>query len=72
MMKARILVRVEREAALDAIRTLDALGAALREHDAHWPKQLKRQYKQARLELARAVGWRAYAVPPAEPGASQA
>ena len=58
-MKAKILVRVERDAALDAIRTLDALGAALALHDTHWPKQLKRQYRQARKELMRAVGPRA-------------
>jgi hypothetical protein len=61
MMKARILVRVERGAALEAIRALDALGAALHEHEQHWPKHLKRQYKQARHELVRAVGWRALA-----------
>jgi hypothetical protein len=58
-MKARILVRVERDAALQALCTLDALGAALREQDARWPKRLKRQYKQARNELVRAIGRRA-------------
>jgi hypothetical protein len=59
MMKARILVKVERDAALEAIRALDAFGAALHEHERHWPKHLKRQYKQARHELVCAVGWRA-------------
>ncbi len=59
-MKAKILVRVERDAALDAIRTLDALGDALAEHEPRWPKQLKRQYRQARDELVRAVGQRAH------------
>jgi len=58
-MKAKVLVQVERNAALDAIKTLDALGAALHEHERHWPKHLKRQYRQARQDLAQAVGWRA-------------
>jgi hypothetical protein len=61
-MKAKVLVQVERNAALDAIRTLDALGAALHEHERHWPKHLKRQYKQTRQDLAEAVGGRAYGI----------
>jgi hypothetical protein len=61
-MKAKVLVSVERNAALDAIRTLDALGAALHEHDRRWPKQLKRQYKRTRQDLAQAVGWLALGV----------
>jgi hypothetical protein len=56
-MKAKVLVKVEREAALEAIRTLDALGAALGEDSARWPKRLKRRYKQARSELVTALGW---------------
>jgi hypothetical protein len=32
-MKAKVLIGVERDAALDAIRTLDALGTALKERD---------------------------------------
>ena len=57
-MKAKILVRVERDAALEAIRTLDALGAALSSHNDDWPKHLKRQYRQTRDELVRAAGVR--------------
>src|ERR1700722_5260746 len=56
-MKAKIIVKVEREAALGAIRTLDALGAALGEDRSRWPKQLRRRYKQARGELVSALGW---------------
>ena len=55
-MKAKILVRVDRDAALEAIRTLDALGNALREHEPKWPKKLKRKYKDARRELVLAIG----------------
>ena len=66
-MKAKILVRVERDTALDAIRALDALGAALIARDPHWPKHLKRQYKQAREELVQAVGWRALGTPSSLP-----
>jgi hypothetical protein len=55
-MKAKVLVRVDRNAALEAIRTLDALGDALREHEPKWPRKLKRKYKQARRELVLAIG----------------
>ena len=58
-MKAKILVQVERDAALEALRTLDAMSAALKQHEPRWPKRLKRQYRQARQELVRAIGWRA-------------
>jgi hypothetical protein len=56
-MKAKIVVQVERDAALEAIRTLDALGAALKESEARWPKRLKRRYKQARTQLVESLGW---------------
>jgi hypothetical protein len=56
-MKAKIVVQVERETALEAIRTLDALGAALGVDETRWPKRLKRRYKQARTELVAALGW---------------
>ena len=56
-MKAKVLVRVDRDAALQAIRALDALGDAL--GDAGWPKKLKRQYKNARADLVEAVGYAA-------------
>ena len=56
-MKAKIVVQVERETALNAIRTLDALGAALGEPDSRWPKELKRRYKDARKDLVSALGW---------------
>jgi hypothetical protein len=55
-MKAKVLVRVDRDAALEAIRTLDALGDALREHEPKWPKKLKRKFKEARRELVLAIG----------------
>ena len=55
-MKAKVLVRVDREAAVEAIRTLDALGEALREHEPNWPKKLKRKFKEARRELVLAIG----------------
>ncbi len=53
-MKAKILVPLDRDAAVEAIRALDALGEAL--HDIGWPKKLKRQYKEARRELVGAIG----------------
>ncbi len=55
-MKAKIRVHVDRDAALQAIRTLDALGGALRELKPDWPKHLRRQYRDARRELIDAVG----------------
>jgi len=57
--KARIRVTVDRNTALQAIRTLDALGDALRLADADWPKSLKRTYKDTRLQLIEAVGYAA-------------
>jgi len=56
-MKAKILVPVDRDAAVEAIRALDALGDALR--DIGWPKRLKRQYKDARRDLVLAIGYAA-------------
>ncbi|MBS0472326.1 MAG: hypothetical protein JSR60_14735 [Proteobacteria bacterium] len=56
-MKAKVLVNVEREAALEAIRALDALGDALAE--SGWPKKLKRTYRDARAGLIEAVGYAA-------------
>jgi hypothetical protein len=59
-MKAKVLVPVDRNAALEAIRALDALRDALREYEAHWPKALKRQYRDARRDLLDAVGIAAF------------
>ncbi|MEJ0028190.1 MAG: hypothetical protein WDN01_19350 [Rhizomicrobium sp.] len=56
-MKAKVLVPVDRDAAVEAIRALDALGDALRE--TGWPKKLKRQYRQARRDLVDAIGYAA-------------
>ena len=56
-MKAKVLVPVDRDAAVEAIRALDALGDALRE--TGWPKKLKRQYKDARRDLVDAIGYAA-------------
>jgi hypothetical protein len=55
-MKAKVLVRVERDAALEAIRTLDALSIALLAHEHRWPKRLKRQYERVRTRLVSAAG----------------
>jgi hypothetical protein len=56
-MKAKILVRVDRDTAVEAIRTLDALSHALHAHEARLPKQLRRQYEKTRHDLVRAAGW---------------
>jgi hypothetical protein len=58
-MKARVLVPVDREAALAAIRVLDAMGDVLRADGHDWPRSLKRSYKEARRELIEAVGYAA-------------
>ncbi|HUO88475.1 MAG TPA: hypothetical protein VMU08_04815 [Rhizomicrobium sp.] len=58
-MKARVLIHVDREAALEAVRALDALGEALREHEPNWPKKLKRRYRNARRDLVQALGYAA-------------
>ncbi|HJW39918.1 MAG TPA: hypothetical protein VJ476_01675 [Rhizomicrobium sp.] len=58
-MKAKVLVHVDRDKALEAIRALDALGGALCELDADWPKSLKRKYKEARHGLLHAIGYAA-------------
>ena len=54
-MKAKIVVQVERETALEAIRALDALRDELDQHE--FPKALKRRYKDARKDLVSALGW---------------
>lgn len=59
-MKAKILVSVDRDAALEAIRTLDALGVALLEYETRRPKKLRSRYQEARRDLVRAVGCRAH------------
>jgi hypothetical protein len=59
-MKAKVLVPVDRNAALEAIRALDALGDALRAYEARWPKSLKRQVRDARRDLLDAVGIAAF------------
>jgi hypothetical protein len=51
-MRAKVLVNVDRQAALNAIRVLDALA----EQDSAWPKKLRRKYVEARQELAGAIG----------------
>lgn len=61
-MKAKVIVSVDRDVALDAIRALDALGEALVAQTQRLPKKLRRQYKEARDDLVRAVGWRAHFV----------
>jgi hypothetical protein len=53
-MKAKVLVPLDRDAAIEAIRALDALGEALR--DSGWPRKLKRQYRHARRDLVDAIG----------------
>jgi hypothetical protein len=55
-MKAKVLVKVDRDEALDAIRALDELSTALQAHEPRWPKQLKRRYAKARHNLVRAAG----------------
>ena len=59
-MKAKVIVGVDRDVALDAIRALDALGEALLAHTERLPKKLRRQYKEARDDLVRAVGFRGH------------
>jgi hypothetical protein len=59
-MKAKVLVRVDRDAAVEAIRTLDALSAALQTHEPRWSKRLRRQYEQTRHDLVSAAGWWAH------------
>ena len=58
-MKAKVRVQVDRDAALAAIRTLDAMEEALRGAQAGWPKSLKRSYRETRRELIEAVGYAA-------------
>jgi len=55
-MKVKVLVKVDREEALDAIRALDELSTALQAHEPRWPKRLRRRYANARHNLLRAAG----------------
>jgi hypothetical protein len=55
-MAVRVLVRVDRKAALKAILALDAMSDELIARRAPWPKRLKRKYKEARHELLAAIG----------------
>ena len=59
-MKAKVLVQVDRDEAIEAIRALDELSTALQAHEPQWPKRLKRRYAKARHNLVRAAGWWAY------------
>lgn len=54
-MGVKVLVRVDRKAALKAIRVLDDLSHALAEDDVRWSKKLKRKYQEARAELVDAI-----------------
>ena len=56
MMRAKILVSVDRQAALNAILVLDSLSLALGEKDSLLPKKLRKKYVEARQELAAAIG----------------
>jgi hypothetical protein len=56
-MKVKVLVKVDREAALAAIYALDMLEVALRTKKPKWRKELKRSYKHARRGLIRAIGY---------------
>jgi hypothetical protein len=56
-MKAKVLVRVDREAALAALHALDALSAACRDdHPKQW-QMLKPSCRQARRGLLNAIGY---------------
>jgi hypothetical protein len=59
-MAVKVLVSVDREAALEAVQALDALAIALSENEARWPKKLKARTRQAREKLVRAIGIRAF------------
>jgi hypothetical protein len=56
-MKAEVIVKVNRDAAVEAILTLDALTEALYNGQPKLSKALRRRYKQARVELVHAVGF---------------
>ena len=54
-MRAKVLVHVDRQAALNAIRVLDAMA------EQDWPKKLRKKYAEARQDLAEAIGvWGLY------------
>jgi hypothetical protein len=59
-MRAKVLVQVDRNSALEAIRTLDAMGSALLAHERELPKKLRRRYKDVRRDLVRALGFTAH------------
>jgi hypothetical protein len=59
-MRAKVLVRVDRQAALNAIHVLDSLSIALGEKHSLLPKKLRRKYVEARQELAAAIGYWAF------------
>ena len=46
-MKAKVLIQVDRNEALEAIRALDDMSTALQVYEPRWPKQLKRRYAKA-------------------------
>ena len=54
-MSVKVLVHVDRKAALKAIRVLDDLSSALAEGDIRWPHKLIRNYQDARAELVDAM-----------------
>ena len=56
-MKAKVLVKVDRAAALAAIDALDLLENALRDKRPKWRKDLKRSYRHARRGLVHAIGY---------------
>ena len=56
-MKAKVKVSMDRDAALAAIRALDAMGDALGAASPDWPKPVKRSYREARRQLIEAVGY---------------
>ena len=55
-MRAKVLVSVDRQSALNAIHALDSLSMALGEKQSLLPKKLRKKYVEARQELAAAIG----------------
>ena len=66
-MKAKVLVRVERDVALEAIRMLDDFGVALLEHEDRLPKRLRNRYKDVRRNLLDSLGFWAFCSGVADP-----
>jgi hypothetical protein len=56
-MRAKVVVKVDRDTAVEAILTLDALTEALHNGKPKLSKALRRRYKLARVELVQAVGF---------------